>query len=283
MSKETPSTEGPTVEAQSEVLDFDQGRTSEQRPVHPALAPALQQVQPPAQVPANSQPMVAMSNQELVTFAVMNDRIDMLDRVIALKNAEEDRAAKIEFDRHFAEMQKDYVAVAKTKKGQFGPYADINDILAVYGPILSSHGFSWSFPEEPIPGKEGWKTVFCVIRGYGHSEKTPFVCPPAPENKGSSAIQKEAGNTTFGKRQAFNSAVGVFLTNEDKDGDLTFEEGVKLAQSIQLIREATTRAERKAAYIAAIQAPDLTDREKAIISEESKRKDKELLEAGVRE
>lgn len=253
----------------------------------PAMAPAIQQVQ---QLPIEQRQTPDVSTAQGLLAVILQDhtmtpaeRLALAKELIALKNSEEARSAEKEFNEHFSAMQGEFEAVQKTRQGQFGPYADINDILAVYGPILSRNGFGWSFPEEEIEGKPGWKRVFCVIRGYGHSERTPFVCPPPPENKGSSAIQKESGNTTYGKRVAFCSAVGVFLKDEDKDGDLTFDDGVKLGPVLELLRDAKTQGERRAVYVAAIARTDLDEREKRIISEASKKRNKELFEAGVKE
>jgi len=280
MSDNIDPEEGQTIEGQADpVLDLDAARESKAVQVHtPAAAPVIQP------------PMVSMTSQELVTYAVMNDKLDMLDRVIALKNAEEDRAAKLEFDRHFAEMQKDYEPVRRSTKGQFGVFADLNAILAVYGPILAKHGFSTSWEEEDIPDKPEWKRIWNLISGHGYTKRVKFDCPPAPklgmndkgEQKGANIIQLQGIQTSYGKRYSFNSNAGVILTDEDRDG-ATFEDGVKLGQAFQLIREATTQAARKQAYMAAIQGADLTDREKVLIAEESKKKAKELHDAGVRE
>ncbi len=268
-------------ESKAEVLDFDEARTNEvaikghSGPEH-INVPTM--VQPPT--------VISMTSQELVTFAVLNDKLDMLDRVIALKNAEEDRAAKIEFDRHFAEMQKDYEPVRRSTNGQFGVFADLNAILSVYGPILAKHGFSTSWEEEDIPEQKGWKRIWNLISGYGYTKRVKFDCPPAPSidggAKGANVIQLQGIQTSYGKRYSFNSNAGVILTDEDKDG-ASFEDGVKLGQAFQLIREATTQAARKQAYMAAIQGKDLTEREKILISEESKCKAKELFDAGVKE
>jgi hypothetical protein len=273
-------------EPKAEVLDFDAVRDdTKPAEIHPAMAPAIQQLQQ-AIVPAQTPITVSMSSQELVTFAVLNDKLDMLDRVIALKNAEEDRAAKIEFDKHFAEMQKDYEPVRRSAKGQFGVFADLNSILAVYGPILAKHGFSTSWEEEDIADKPGWKRIWNLISGYGYTKRVKFDCPPAPSidggAKGANVIQLQGIQSSYGKRYSFNSNAGVILTDEDRDG-ATFEDGVKLGQAFQLIRDARTQAERKQAYMSAIQGKDLTEREKVLIAEESKRKAKELHDAGVKE
>ena len=229
-------------------------------------------------------PSVSMTSQELITYALTNDKLDALDKLIALKNAEEDRAAKLEFDRHFAEMQKDYEPVRRSTKGQFGVFADLNSILSVYGPILAKHGFSTSWEEEDIADKAGWKRIWNLISGYGYTKRSKFDCPPAPlldgGAKGANVIQGQGIQSSYGKRYSFNSNAGVILTDEDKDG-ATFDDGLAIGNHINLIREATTQAQRKAAYMAAINSKDLTDKQKALIAEESKKKNKALADAGV--
>jgi len=291
MSNNEKPEEGQTIEGQSEqVLDFDAVREAAPEPTRQVTV-KTESAPLPVQTPTAPAPMaVSMSSQELVTFAVLNDKLDMLDRVIALKNAEEDRAARLEFDRHFAEMQKDYEPVRRSTRGQFGVFADLNAILSTYGPILARHGFSTSWEEEDIPGQVGWKRIWNLISGYGYTKRVKFDCPPPPrlgmndkgEQKGANDIQLQGIQTSYGKRYSFNSNAGVILTDEDKDG-ANFEDGVKLGQAFQLIREAKTQAERKQAYMTAIQGKDLTEREKVLIAEESKKKAKELHASGVKE
>ena len=251
--------------------------------IHPALAPAIQQVQKAPTVQAVQAPV---TNQEMISWALVNDRMDAMRELIALKNAEQDREARLDFDRHFSAMQRDYEPVRRSTKGQFGVFADLNSILSAYGPILSAHGFSNSWEEEDIPEKSGWKRIWSLISGYGYTKRSKFDCPPAPAidggNKGANLIQLQAIQSSYGKRISFNMNAGVILTDEDRDGS-TFEDGVKMGNEIAMIREAKTQKERKNAYVMAISRKDLTDREKVLLSEESKRKAKELHDAGVKE
>ncbi len=231
---------------EGDTLDFDAARTAQPEPTKEV------QVHTPTPSAPSAPVVPEMTTQQLVTWAVLNDKVHLIKEVRDIEVGRQDREAMLEFQRHFSQMQREFVPVQKSRDGQFGPYANINDILAVYSPILTMHGFSATFEEEELPGKIGWKRVWSIVMGYGHTKKTYFDCPPAPENKGSSAIQKEAGNTTYGKRQAFISNVGVVLQDEDKDGDLTFEAGVALAQEISLIRD-SSKEELRDNYRVAIQ------------------------------
>jgi len=249
----------------------------------PELMPVAHEQQKAPMVQTNQAPI---TNQEMISWALVNDRMDAMRELIALKNAEQDREARLEFDRHFSEMQRAYEPVRRSTKGQFGVFADLNSILAAYGPILAAHGFSNSWEEEDIPEKPGWKRIWSLISGYGYTKRSKFDCPPAPAidggNKGANLIQLQAIQSSYGKRISFNMNAGVILTDEDRDG-ATFEDGLKLANEFQLINEAKTQAERKAAYVQGISRKDLTDREKALLSEVSKKKAKQLFDAGVKE
>lgn len=249
-----------------EVLVFEQTAKKLDRETKQEFTPAVSPVE--------------MTPQQLLTWAVLNDKVHLIKEVRDMERDHLDRQALLEFQTHFAEMQRDFVPVTKSRKGNFGAYANINDILAVYSPILAAHGFSATFEEEELQGKVGWKRVWSVIFGYGHTKKTYFDCPPPPENRGATDIQKQAGNSTFGKRQAFLANVGVVLQDEDKDGDdLTFEQGVALSNQITLIRE-SSRENFKANYATAIQGRTEDDvsilaREKQALIAKFKKEDQE--------
>ena len=235
----------------------------------------------PEQLPMGQLPQ---TNQEMISWALVNDKLDAMERLIALKNAEEERAAKLEFDRHFAEMQKDYEPVKRASKGQFGVFADLNSILSVYGPILARHGFSISWEEEDVPGKEGWKRIVNLISGYGYVKRAKFDCPPAPAieggTKGANVIQLQGIQTSYGKRYSFNSNAGIILTDEDDDG-ATYDEGIKNSEAIRAIREVKSHAALKELYPTLIKNQD--ERTRMILNKEAGAKSKALRDAGITE
>lgn len=242
-----------------------------------------------APMPAMAQAVMPgmMSSQELITFALVNDKLDTLDKLIAMKNAEEDRANKREFTLHFSEMQREFPPVYRDGqvKGKDGThkynYISLDAILKVYSPIIAKHGFGFRWTEEEVKdGKE--KRVWCIVSGYGHEERTYVDIPVLSATDFTNAIQQRGSATSYGKRYSFMNLFGVIVADEDDDA-AGFEDGVKLGHFIQLIREATTQAERKAAVMSAVNSPDLTDREKAIVSAESRARQKEMWDRGIKE
>jgi len=257
-------------------LDFDAVREQSA-----AAVPSLKQVQ---QMPA--QPMSPMSSQDMIAYALQKNMVDALDRLVAMKNAEEDRANAKEFSRHFSEMQRDFPPVFRDGTAKDGAkflysYITLDAILKVYAPIIAKHGFAFRWSEEEIKeGKE--KRVWCLVSGYGHEEKTYVDLPVLAATSFSNPVQQRGSTTSYGKRYSFMNLFGVIVADEDDDAG-SFEDGVKLSQAIQLIREATTQAQRKQAYMAGIQAPGTTDKEKVLLANESKAKAKALHDAGVTE
>lgn len=265
------ATDEDTIDQQPELVD-EQGKA----------------VQLPAERKAtelSTAPSVSMTSQELITYALTNDKLDALDKLIALKNAEEDRANKKEFSAHFSEMQREFPPVFRDGhvKGKDGShkynYISLDAILKVYAPIIARHGFGFRWTEEEQKeGKE--KRIWCIVSGYGHEEKTYVDIPVMSATDFTNAIQQRGSATSYGKRYSFMNLFGVIVADEDNDAG-TFDDGLVIGNHVNLIREATTQAQRKAAYMAAINSKDLTDKQKALIAEESKKKNKALADAGV--
>lgn len=269
-----------TIEQAPELFD-QAGPEPKAAEIHPALAPAIQQVQ---QLPAN---VTAMTSQDMIAYALTNDKLDALDKLIAMKNSEEDRANKRDFTLHFSEMQRDFPPVFRdgAVKGKDGShkysYISLDAILKVYSPIIAKHGFGFRWTEEEVKeGKE--KRVWCIVFGYGHEERTYLDIPVMGATDFTNAIQQRGSATSYGKRYSFMNLFGVIVADEDNDA-ATFEDGVKLGMEFQLIREATTQKDRKDAYMRAIARKDLTDHEKVLLASEAKKKAQELREKGVTE
>lgn len=150
--------------------------------------------------------------------------IEKLEKFLALKAQEEDRDARHQFDLHFAEMQKEYKAAVRDKevKNRDGTkvlykFCPLENILNIYAPIISAHGFAFRWSEEPI---EGGKRVWCIVSGYGHTERTSVDIPIQAGNDFTNSIQQRGVSTTYGKRYSFINAFGVIIEGEDEDANI---------------------------------------------------------------
>lgn len=166
-----------------------------------------------------------ISTNTLLEIAVNKD-IDFqkLEKLIELKNKEEGRLSKQEFDFHFAQMQKDFLPAIKNKTvtNQRGEllysYCPLGNILKVYQPIISKHGFSYRWSEESI--KEGREIkMWCIVSGYGHEERTAVDIPIMPGNSFTNAVQQRGSASTYGKRYSFMDAFGIIIEDEDDEGN----------------------------------------------------------------
>jgi hypothetical protein len=158
----------------------------------------------------------------LMQIAISNGAgIETLERLIALKNQEEDRAAQKEFNYHFAEMQKELVPVLKTKEGNKTTagevtfkYAPIEDCQKENDPIIAKHGFSYKWTKEEL--ENGNLRVRIHISGWGWTDSATFHdVPPNPKNSLQSLIQAEAVRTGYGKRYSYVDGFGITVAGED--------------------------------------------------------------------
>lgn len=160
----------------------------------------------------------------LIKMAIdKNLDIEKLQKLIDLKNEEDARICKKEFFLHYAEMQKDFIPAQKSKEvsNKYGKhlynYAPLDDILKVYQPILSQHGFSYRWDLEPIPSG-GEVRIWCIISGYGHEIKTFMDIIIEKGNDFTNNNQQRGSALTYGKRYTFCNVLGIILEGEDKDG-----------------------------------------------------------------
>lgn len=146
-----------------------------------------------------------------------------IEKFIELKNREDERNAKKEWDTRFAEMQMDYVPVAKTKEvktkagARMYKYAPLEEILKVYQPILSKHGFSYHFDQEELPSKMVTR-IWCIVSGYGYDGKTFVDVPVMASNDYVNATQQIGSSISYAKRYAFVNLMGIIFEEEDDDG-----------------------------------------------------------------
>lgn len=181
------------------------------------------------------------------------DAVALMEKLIAMRDAEKAKKAKELFDENFIAMQKDFTVVKKSKEATdkegnlLYAYCPLPNILKVYGPILSNHGFSYRWSGKTIEGKIRQTT--CILSGFGHTEEGAFDIPIEAANNYANQGQRVASAQTFGERHSFNALIGVVIEGEDDDANsLTFDDGVTYAADIHAIRDCKTLDELKATF-----------------------------------
>jgi hypothetical protein len=160
---------------------------------------------------------------QLLKMAVdKNLDVEKLEKLIELKHREEERAAKIDFDHHFAEMQKQFPIVYKKKavkndKGKIlYKYCPLHVLERAFRKIILDNGFSYRFGSHA--GKEGTTQPYCVVSGWGHEVETPLDIPITKLTSATNRIQEYGAALSYGYRYAFCAAFGIVIAGEDNDG-----------------------------------------------------------------
>lgn len=159
----------------------------------------------------------------ILADAMSNGNLDMLKEYLALKRSEEDRQARIEFEKHFTAMRAELPAIVKDKaamnKGErMYNYAPLESIQRKCDPIIFKHGFCYSWREEAMP--EGVKRIWLDISGYGHTRSNYFDCAKIGGTPIQNAIQIAGAMSTYGRRYSFLAGFGVIVEGEDSDGQI---------------------------------------------------------------
>jgi hypothetical protein len=170
----------------------------------------------------NTELAISGGNDLLALAITKGVDTDMLEKLIALKNAELERQSKALFDEKFAAMQAEFTPVGKGKQAndmngkKLYSYCPLEDILVMAAPIIARHGFSYRWSEEALDNHE--KRIWCIIAGYGHEEKAYVDIPYMdPSTRATNIVQMRGSATTYGKRYSFLNATGIIVGGEDND------------------------------------------------------------------
>jgi hypothetical protein len=173
---------------------------------------------PPTQYPAIQQ----TATGQLLQMAVdKNLDVEKLEKLIELKHREEELAAKIDFDHHFSEMQKQFPIVYKKKavKNDKGTilykYCPLHVVERAFRKIIHDNGFSYRFGSHT--GKEGTTQPYCTVSGWGHEVETPLDIPLTKLTSATNKIQEYGAALSYGYRYAFCAAFGIVIAGEDDD------------------------------------------------------------------
>jgi hypothetical protein len=187
----------------------------------------------------------------LLMQAMKTGDVSTLERMIDLRNRDDDRNAKLAFDRHFSEMQAEFTAVERDKTARDGTkdlyaYAPIETLQKALGPIIHRHQFSYRWREETI---EGGKRCTLIVAGWGHSEETTFDIPRLQGTAIMNPIQIAGAMSTYGRRYTFIAGFGVIISDEDDDAvGATATDALRLVDEVAKIRAAESIDDLKAVF-----------------------------------
>lgn len=141
--------------------------------------------------------------------------LDKMERLLEMRERMEARAAKQAYLDAFARLQQELPAIDKRGRGHNIKYARFEDLIGTIKPYLAKHGFSLSFRTAQA---EKTITVTCVLgHAAGHTEQTDIVLP-ADTSGSKNAVQAWGSSTSYGKRYAAMTLLGIATQEEDDDG-----------------------------------------------------------------
>jgi len=150
--------------------------------------------------------------------------VEALERLVALKERVDDRAARAAFFEALAAVQEAMPEIPKKRTAKIATrsggeysyrYAALEDITRVIRPILRRHGLSYSWD---VTQGEGALIVTCVLRHVdGHEERASFPVPVDTKASMSDA-QKNGAALTYGRRQSLVAVLGLTTADDDVDG-----------------------------------------------------------------
>lgn len=176
------------------------------------------------------------------------DRVALMEKLIAMKYADEDRQARLAFETAFAKMRSELPNIKKTKEVKtYGgkhmyDYAPLDEIQRECDPVLQKHGFSYSWREEAI---EGGKRIYFDLFGYGHTKSNFFDAPllgAQMSKEGSevtNAVQAARKTSSYAKRNSMVDGLGLIIEDEDNDAS-TLELDADLRATLDKLEGAET-------------------------------------------
>lgn len=155
-----------------------------------------------------------------ITRAAADPNVDIekMERLWAMKERMDARAAEAAYADAFAEMQLELPAIAERGKAEVNgsvryTFAKWEDINTAIKPVLAKHGFALSFRTDFTAGI----TVSGVLQHrLGHREETAITLP-SDKTGSKNDVQAVASAISYGKR--YTAAALLNLTSHGEDDD----------------------------------------------------------------
>ncbi len=164
----------------------------------------------------SSQPLTPISIIASLTQAGSTIDVDSMRQLLDMHREEEDRQAKRALNAALAAFQAECPVIIKRKSAGNYRYAPLESIVGQVKRLLYAHGLSYHFDTED---HDDGITITCTIThvdGGTHSSKARM--PFAELRGGANGAQKTGATITYGRRNAFCSALGIMTGDADTDG-----------------------------------------------------------------
>jgi hypothetical protein len=145
--------------------------------------------------------------------------IEKMERLLAMHERMQDKAAEQAFNAAMAQMQCEIPTVYEgavnlhTKNS----YATLDDINHTLKPIMQRHGFAVTFKVDQAAA--GINVTGILMHSAGHREQTTMFLP-LDKGPGRNDVQAVGSSTTYGKRYVMCALLNI-TTGETRDDDGT--------------------------------------------------------------
>lgn len=163
----------------------------------------------------------------VIDKGVTAESVGVVERLVALKERQEEREAERHFAEAFAALQAELPTIETTKpvpdkhgniKYHFAPF---EEIMRVVRPYLLKRGFSVTFSAD---FKEGRIFQTCTLMHIkGHSRSNVFMARIGGGPPGASEAQADGAASTYAKRFALCNALNLVTGEPDTDARIEGE------------------------------------------------------------
>lgn len=160
--------------------------------------------------------------------------VEVIERLVALKEREDKAAAEREFAAAFAKLQSELPPIQATRvvKNRDGTpryiYAPYEEIMEKARPFLTANGFGIRFDTESKDDKRV-EVICTLIHKGGHRESNKQAVRIGSGPPGSSEAQGDGAATTYAKRFALCAALNITV-EQDSDGGRNEGDGARITK-----------------------------------------------------
>lgn len=152
----------------------------------------------------------------IVERALATGNVEIIERVLALQERVQDRAAKAAYLAALPKLQAKLPAIERKGTGHNKTrYARFEDLIKGINGPMTECGFSLTFRIE----QEAGTIKITGVLGHegGHQEQTSLTLP-ADTTGNKNAVQALGSSTSYGKRYVGMTLLGIATEDEDDDG-----------------------------------------------------------------
>lgn len=180
-----------------------------------------------------------MDVDSLIAHAVQIGNLDIVDRMMTLRERNKQYFSRQAFDNAIAAAKSEIPVIKKNREVDFTSakgrtnykYEDMAEIARTVDPVLSKHGLSYryrttSLPNEPV-------TVTCILSHRdGHSEENTLSAA-RDESGNKNNIQAIGSTITFLQRYTLKAALGL-AAEVDDDGVRSSIDTITISQAADI-------------------------------------------------